>query len=120
MGIGEALGPIASGILAESYGFRMSNDLLGILMTVFTLLYFCSNGNYRLCVPLAEEEDCSDSDDHYMKYDDYKQRPGPRTVVTLETDVSSTLPTEPNEQLRHMPPLRINGHHRNTSLRLEI
>ena len=51
MGVGEAVGPIASGILAESYGFRMSNDLLGITMTVFTVLFFCFNGNLRLFIP---------------------------------------------------------------------
>ena len=51
MGVGEALGPIASGILAESYGFRMSNDLLGITMTVFAILFFCFNGNLRLFIP---------------------------------------------------------------------
>ena len=116
MGVGEAVGPIASGILAESYGFRMSNDLLGITMTVFTVLFFCFNGNLRLFIP-DTQVDQTDIDDNYQKYKDIESA-GPRSS-TLETDAGTTLHSEPAEQLRHIPqpPLRSN---RNTSLRLEI
>ena len=47
--------------------FRMTFDLNGIGMAVFTVLYFCLNGNIRTGLPLNQEAE-SDSDDNFVKY----------------------------------------------------
>merc|ERR1712029_861526 len=39
LGIGEVLGPVASGILVESYGFRSANDLTASLVFIFCLIF---------------------------------------------------------------------------------
>ena len=120
MGVGEALGPIASGILVESYGFRMSTDLVGIAIALFTILFFFFNGNISLCLPLTVEDE-ADCDDNFTKYKDFDSA-GPRTSFTLETDIGTTLHSEPAEQIRHIhqiPKLPLGGN-RDNSLRLEI
>ena len=39
LAIGEILGPISSGILVESYGFRCAGDMTATLMFVFTITF---------------------------------------------------------------------------------
>ena len=51
IGVGEASGPIASGMLVATYGFRSSNDLIGSIILTFTVLFFLVNGNFSLCLP---------------------------------------------------------------------
>ena len=51
IGVGEASGPIASGMLVASFGFRSSNDLIGSIILTFTVLFFLVNGNFSLCLP---------------------------------------------------------------------
>ena len=120
MGVGEALGPIASGILVESYGFRTSTDLVAVTIAIFTILFFFFNGNIDLCLPLAEDEE-TDCDDNYIKYKDFESA-GPRTSSTLETDIGTTLHSEPGDQIRniHQIPKLPLVSNRDNSLRLEI
>ena len=65
--VGFAFGSVMCGLLVNFYGFRMTFDLNGIGMAVFTVLYFCLNGNIRTGLPLNQEAE-SDSDDNFVKY----------------------------------------------------
>ena len=65
--VGFALGPIVYGLLVNFYGFRMTFDLNGIGMTVFTGLYFCLNGNILAASPPNQELEI-DFDDNFVKY----------------------------------------------------
>ena len=65
--VGFALGPILSGLLVNFYSFRLTYDLNVIGMTVFTVLYFCFNGN-NLAALTPNQESEIDSDDNFVKY----------------------------------------------------
>ena len=65
--VGFALGPIVYGLLVNFYGFRMTFDLNGIGMTVFTVLYFCFNGN-NLAALTPNQESEINSDDNFVKF----------------------------------------------------
>ena len=60
IGIGEAIGPIASGLLTESLGFRHALDLAGTFILFFTLVYAICNISVGPCLrekPVDEEQD---------------------------------------------------------------
>ena len=94
IGVGEASGPIASGMLVATYGFRSSNDLIGSIILTFTVLFFIFNGNFSLCLPprISSPED---ADDHFAKYKDFESA-GPASS-TLETDVGTQAHSEAQE-----------------------
>ena len=60
IGIGEAIGPIASGILAEHLGFRHAMDLAATFKLVFTIIYMVCNVRIGPCInkrPVDDELD---------------------------------------------------------------
>ena len=60
IGIGEAIGPIASGILAEHLGFRRAMDLAATFILVFTIIYMVCNVRIGPCInkrPVDDELD---------------------------------------------------------------
>ena len=46
LGIGEAVGPISSGLLVEALGFRSSQDVLASVMLTYALIYFAVSVNF--------------------------------------------------------------------------
>ena len=69
MGLGEAIGPITSGMLVESYGFRHSNDMVGTILFLLFAIFFIVNGHFKLCMPTQCMAEDSDDDDSYKRID---------------------------------------------------
>lgn len=91
IGIGEALGPITSGMLVATLGFRKSNDVVGTLFIIFTLLFFVVNGNFSLLVPSSSATP-EDADDNFFKYKDFESAgPASSTRSTMVETTRSTL-----------------------------
>lgn len=51
MGVGESIGPILSGLINNRIGFRSSQEVLGVVIAVFTLTYLIFCGDQDLCKP---------------------------------------------------------------------
>ena len=68
IGIGEAIGPIASGALTESVGFRHALDLAATFVLAFTVIYMVFNVRIGHCLKknTKKEEEL----DEYIRYQD--------------------------------------------------
>ena len=95
IGVGEAVAPIAAGMLVAAFGFRKSNDLVGSTALTFTLLFFIFNGNFGLLVP-GKPTSTEEADDNFFKYRDFESAgPASSTRSTMvETDVGTQMHSE--------------------------
>ena len=68
IGIGEAIGPIASGALTESLGFRHGLDLAATFVLAFTVIYMVSTVRIGHCLKGNTKRE--DELDEYIRYQD--------------------------------------------------
>ena len=68
IGIGEAIGPIASGALTESLGFRHALDLAACFVLAFTVIYMVLNVRIVHC--LKTHKEMEEELDEYIRYQD--------------------------------------------------
>ena len=55
MGIGEAIGPVISSIVNKQLGFSASQDLVGAILSVFSIAYFLACGGPFMFTQRKEE-----------------------------------------------------------------
>ena len=67
IGIGEAIGPIASGVLTESIGFRHALELVATLVFAFTIIYMVCNVRVGPCF---KQKATDDELDDYIRCQD--------------------------------------------------
>ena len=70
--IGDAIGPIVSSYLTDTFSFQYSQEIYGGILAVFFILYFLFCGNFVMFSPdpIELQDDEEESEDKILMHDD--------------------------------------------------
>lgn len=70
MGLGECIGPVFSGVINKKMGFTLSQEVLGVVIGLFTVIYFISCLEKNFFMPITEISQ-NEKAERAAKYQDF-------------------------------------------------